>query len=178
MGNTSALDRAVWSEFFEHMDQFLEPTDLQGRDGFEETQQALHEVDCREGIDSVGLAKRRINQNFFRAMIIASFDSQCAMTGISDRRLLVASHIEPWAKNAAKRLDPRNGLCLNYVHDAAFEKGLIAVAPDFSILYSSQLPEIDHKKLRSVSHEKLTLPDRFKPDPALLEKHRKERFLG
>lgn len=176
MANTSALDRTIWAEFFDNMERFLPSSEVNKTKGLEEAQQVLTEPDGREGIDSIGLSKRRINQGFFRSMIIASYDSRCAMTAISDRRLLVASHIDPWAQNAEDRMNPHNGMCLNYLHDRAFENGLIAVAPDLSILYSPQLPPDDLNKLRSVTFEKLAMPSRFKPDMAMLEKHRLSRF--
>ena len=111
-------------------------------------------------------------------MILTSYDSKCAMTGISDQSLLVASHIDRWADNPAQRLNPHNGLCLNSLHDSAFEAGLIAVAPDMTILYSSRLRDEDANKIRSVSTAKLTLPSRFKPSAELLEKHRAARFVA
>ncbi|MCC0006477.1 MAG: HNH endonuclease [Methylobacteriaceae bacterium] len=177
MENASALDRQVWAEFFDDLDRFtmsVQPTPMQG---FSEDGQAGYAFEDREGLDVVGTAKRRINQGFFRSMIMASYESRCAMTGISDDRLLVASHIDTWASNPQQRLNPRNGLCLNYLHDRAFENGLIAVAPDLSILYSSQLHETDRNKLRLVAQERLMLPHRFKPDAKLLEKHRTTRFI-
>lgn len=177
MENASALDRRVWAEFFENIDRFALPEQSVHVGGFSEAMQAEYAFEDREGLDLVGTAKRRVNQGFFRSMIIASYESHCAMTGISDDRLLVASHIDTWASNPKERLNPRNGLCLNYLHDRAFEKGLIAVAPDLSILYSSKLADEDRNKLRLVAKERLMLPHRFKPDADLLEKHRTTRFI-
>ncbi|MCO5088438.1 MAG: HNH endonuclease, partial [Methylobacteriaceae bacterium] len=156
MENASALDRRVWAEFFDNIDRFALPELSVQAGGFSESAQAEYSFAEREGLDVVGTAKRRVNQSFFRSMIIASYESRCAMTGISDDRLLVASHIDTWASNPKERLNPRNGLCLNYLHDRAFEKGLIAVAPDLSILYSSKLPDEDRNKLRMVARERLT----------------------
>jgi len=178
MQNASSLDRTVWSEFFEAPDRFVGAEDAPQTAAFQEAPQAPYLPDGREGLDIVGVAKRRVNQGFFRSMILASYESRCAMTGIGDSKLLVAAHISTWASNAAQRMDPHNGICLNYLHDRAFEEGLIAVAPDYSILYSSRLAQQDLAKLRAVSKEKLTLPARFKPSPTLLEQHRQTRFIG
>ena len=73
-----------------------------------------------EGVEVVALAKRRSGQDFFRRMIVASYDESCALSGIGDRRLLVASHIVRWADERARRLDPTNGICLNPLLDRAF----------------------------------------------------------
>lgn len=178
MGNFSALDRQVWNEFFADMGRFIDPSGPTPTTGFAEIPQAAYLPDGREGHDAIGTAKRRVNQGFFRSMILVGYDSKCAMTGISDQRLLVASHIDRWADNASQRMDPHNGLCLNSLHDRAFEAGLIAIAPDLTLLYSSKLSGEDANKIRSVSAPKLTLPTRFKPSPDLLEKHRTTRFVA
>jgi putative restriction endonuclease len=178
MENASALDRQVWNEFFADIGKFVIETAPTASPGFAETAQSEYLPDGRQGLDVIGSAKRRVNQSFFRSMILASYDAKCAMTGISDQRLLVASHIDRWADNPAHRLDPHNGLCLNSLHDRAFEEGLIAVAPDLTILYSSRLSDTDSAKIRSVSAPKLTLPARFKPSAELLEQHRLYRFVA
>jgi len=36
-----------------------------------------------------------------------------------------ASHIVPWAEDERNRLNPRNGLCLNALHDRAFDRHLM-----------------------------------------------------
>ncbi len=38
---------------------------------------------------------------------------------------LTASHIIPWAEDAQNRLNPKNGLCLNALHDRAFDRHLM-----------------------------------------------------
>ena len=178
MANFSALDRQIWNEFFADMGKFVEDAIPAVPTAFAEAPQAQYLPDGREGLDVIGSAKRRVNQGFFRSMILVSYEAKCAMTGISDQNLLVASHIDRWADNSAQRLAPHNGLCLNSLHDRAFEAGLIAVAPDLTILYSSRLSEADLNKIRSVSAPKLTLPTRFKPSAELLEKHRARRFAA
>ena len=126
MSGSSALDKAIWNEFFSNMDGFLSDNDRGDRDsGFSEPEVHLVEDVIRIGIDRIGLSKLRTNQSFFRRMILASYDARCAITGISEPELLVASHIVPWSVDKAVRLDPRNGICLNALHDRAFDKGLI-----------------------------------------------------
>jgi len=58
---------------------------------------------------------------------------------IGVRELLVASHILPWGKFPAERLNPQNGLCLSRLHDAAFDCGLIAFDDDNRLLVSQEL---------------------------------------
>ena len=61
--------------------------------------------------------------------MLASYGARCCITGLSDSRLLVASHIVPWAVDTENRLNPRNGLSLSALHDRAFDQGLITITP-------------------------------------------------
>lgn len=82
-----------------------------------------------------------MNQSFFRSRILSAYDYRCCVTGLTVRPLLVASHIIPWSEDAANRLNPRNGLCLNALHDRAFDRGLMWIEPDFTIRFSPYLNE-------------------------------------
>lgn len=46
------------------------------------------------------------------------------VSGVSDARFLVASHIVAWKEDASIRLNPANGLCLSTIHDKAFDNHL------------------------------------------------------
>jgi putative restriction endonuclease len=121
------------------------------------------------------MGKVRYGQSFFREMVLASYDGRCALSEISEPELLVASHIAPWAADKERRLDPRNGLCLNSLLDRAFDRGLIAFSDDMRLLYSSGLDKTSTDKIRKMSAEILRMPSKFHPDPDLLRAHR-ERF--
>ena len=60
-------------------------------------------------------------------------------------QLLVASHIKPWAvaDPETERLDASNGLLLNALHDRAFDKGLITVDFDGSVVVSEKVKHDD-----------------------------------
>ena len=50
----------------------------------------------------------------------------CPITGISDERLLIASHIKPCAaSNEAEEFDPKNGFILSPLYDKLFDQGFI-----------------------------------------------------
>ena len=91
-----------------------------------------------EGVDKIRLVKTRVNQSDFRQRILASYNKQCCITKINIQTLLVASHIIPWSKNIEERLNPQNGLCLNTIHDRAFDKGLMTITTDFKIKLRSE----------------------------------------
>lgn len=70
------------------------------------------------------------------------------MTGITERALLRASHIKPWADcTDAERLDVHNGLLLSALWDAAFDRGLVSFADDGSVLASPRLGEKERDAL-------------------------------
>jgi hypothetical protein len=70
--------------------------------------------------------KLRRGQDYFRQAVINNCGGRCALTGLAIRELLIASHILPWGSHPEQRLDVRNGLSLTRLHDAAFDRGLIA----------------------------------------------------
>lgn len=127
-------------------------------------------------------AQVRVKQSFFRKSVLSSYENRCCMTGISDPRLLIASHIVPWSKDEHNRLNPSNGLCLSSLHDKAYDRGLITVTPDFQIRVSSQLQECSDSPLAQdyllgLEGTKIQLPKKFIPTREFLEIHATEIFL-
>jgi hypothetical protein len=169
LGNASALDREVWEEFHADWDRFV--------------------IECHEQIpptDYTGrtkpvLTQQRIKQNFFRRAVLSSYRSRCCMSGVSEPRLLVASHIVPWSKDAANRLNPSNGLCLSAIHDRAFDQGLISLTDDFKVIVSSELKRRDDPFTQStfsaLEGHAIELPERFEPGASFAAWHRRELFL-
>ena len=73
------------------------------------------------------LIQARIGQGKFRSDLIKRYEGSCALTGLQNLSLLVASHIEPWALcNNEERLDIDNGLLLASHIDRLFDQGLIS----------------------------------------------------
>lgn len=70
---------------------------------------------------------QRIGQDIYRDGLMAYWNGQCPMTGITERGLLRASHAKPWkdCETDEERLDVHNGLLLSALWDAAFDKGLV-----------------------------------------------------
>ena len=86
------------------------------------------------------LVKSRIGQGLFKKRLIAKYDSRCIITGIDEKRLLIASHVKPWAVcSNSERLSAENGLLLTPTFDKLFDCGLISFADSGRILISSQL---------------------------------------
>ncbi|WP_421250108.1 HNH endonuclease [Aeromonas sp. 600584] len=72
------------------------------------------------------LVKSRRGQGLFRANL-EKVEPACRVTGVTNKALLIASHIKPWSKcaNNEERLDGNNGLLLSPHIDKLFDRGLI-----------------------------------------------------
>ena len=183
--NASKLDLEIWNEFYEHWDSKpFESEQLLAKFKHTsvETANAINEAELfREGKTREQIVKTRVNQNFFRLMIMAAYNNTCCITGIQNPELLIAGHISPWGKDEKNRLNPRNGIAINALHDKAFEEGLITITPSYQIKISSILskqkenPEIANFFLR-YQDSSIHLPSRFLPDIEFLKYHNQERF--
>jgi putative restriction endonuclease len=125
---------------------------------------------------------RRV-QSLFRATVLASYDSTCAISGINVPGLLNASHIIPWSQSESRRIDPRNGIALSALHDRAFDRGLISIDKNFCVIVSGRLrvgkPTTIHREaLLAIDGHPLRLPSRFKPDLDALLWHRQHVFVA
>ncbi|WP_295120816.1 HNH endonuclease [uncultured Chitinophaga sp.] len=80
------------------------------------------------------LVLSRVGQGLFR-MNVQKIESKCRVTGLSDKRLLIASHIKPWRVSSNKeRLDGNNGLLLSPHIDKLFDKGWISFSEEGGLL--------------------------------------------
>ena len=129
------------------------------------------------GIEREALVRLRVKQSFFRRRVVSAYCFRCCVTGLRNQQLLVASHIVPWCEDAANRLNPKNGLSLNPLHDRAFDRHLMWVDAGFVVHLSPKLAEAneDSKQtvdwLMSFDGKPLLLPKSFEPDPGLLARH-------
>ncbi|HCE2310192.1 TPA: HNH endonuclease [Vibrio parahaemolyticus] len=85
--------------------------------------------------------KSRKGQGIFRSRV-EKIEPRCRVTGVDDRRHLVASHIKPWRDSTnEERLDGNNGLMLAPHIDHLFDKGFISFTDKGDILFSSAIDE-------------------------------------
>lgn len=174
----SKADREIWAEFFQDPEKFLtNARSIRAVRGEWDEPDEPDPAEFREGEDVLRLVKTRRNQAAFRAMVLSAYDSRCAITGISNPELLIASHIVPWSVDGKLRLDPRNGICLNSLHDKAFDAGLITLNADLSVVCSPRLLMPD--SLRGQFEGQVArLPSKFRPLAEFLEYHRDTVFLS
>ena len=125
----------------------------------------------------------RVNQSFFREGILSSYKEKCCITGLKVPGLLIASHIIPWSVNEQERLNLHNGLCLNALHDKAFDRGLITVSTEHEVVLSSEIRHLNAPKtvkefFGKFDGKKITMPEKFFPEKKFLEHHNEKIFLG
>lgn len=93
----------------------------------------LHQIEGDLSIpetQKLQLAKARIGQGLFRKRVIL-LDPACRVTGVTDTRVLIASHIKPWKPSSnAERISGYNGILLSPHVDALFDDHLITFEDD------------------------------------------------
>jgi predicted restriction endonuclease len=186
LGNASILDREVWDEF--HADWERLALECQALRSNAEQNFPEDGTDDAEIIpeDFIGetrktFTEQRIKQHFFRRAVLSSYRGRCCMSGLSEPRLLVASHIVPWSKDKENRLNPSNGLCLSAIHDKAFDKGLITLTDDFRVVISEELKRRNENFIKDtflpLSGKQIELPERFTPSIEFISHHRHSLFV-
>lgn len=173
--NGSKLEEIIWDEFHGNWDDLAFESEkiiveFQGKN----LEKEFNIEKFPKGLDKVRLVKTRVNQSFFRSSVLSAYNLTCCITGIQIPELLIASHIIPWKENI-ERTNPKNGLCLNNLHDKAFDKGLISIDTNFNISVSKYLIEYEKEKeeifFSHYNNKKIHLPDKFFPKKEFLENH-------
>jgi putative restriction endonuclease len=122
----------------------------------------------------------RLNQTFFRGAVLAAYGSSCCITGINLPELLCASHIVPWSVDAKNRTNPQNGLCLNALHDRAFDRGLITITDDYRVKISRRIGDVPQTEMRKMLIDfggvDIRLPAHFRPSTEFLHYHQQHVF--
>lgn len=72
------------------------------------------------------IIQSRVGQGVFRKLLMEKYSGSCIITGLDHPKLLVASHIKPWAVSTnAECPSVDNGLLLSATYDRLFNCGLI-----------------------------------------------------
>lgn len=180
-------EETVWNEFNNNWEELAYKSEqilAQYKNNSVEVSSDIITIDLPpEGKEREALIKVRVNQNFFRKSVIASYDFKCCITNLAVTELLVASHIIPWSVGKEHRTNPANGLCLNALHDKAFDKGLITITPDYKLKLSERL--IDKMNKTDIENfflpyndQFIRLPQKFYPNKEFLEYHNVHIFLN
>lgn len=120
------------------------------------------------------VSKVRINQSYFRRIMLEKYTGKCCLCGVNNEDLLIASHIKPWSvSDENEKLNEFNGLLLCPNHDKLFDKGFISFDNNGNILIS--------KKLDKTNRMFLNISEQMKIDVNVdniefIEYHRKNIF--
>lgn len=131
------------------------------------------------GSDREAMVKVRINQAFFRKTVLASYDNRCCITGIFIPELLIASHIVPWKSDEDNRTNPCNGLCLNALHDRAFDRGFMTITQDYTIKLAEVMKRNKNRNqfFTPFDGKRINMPQRFLPSREFIDYHNRHVFI-
>jgi|SRR5690606_16195067 len=103
------------------------------------------------------LIRARVGQGEYRKKLLAECPF-CPITLVSDDRLLIASHIKPWASSDDfEKTDPKNGFMLTPTFDRLFDRGFLSFTDDKKTILSPFLSNMTYSKLgisdnKTISH--------------------------
>jgi putative restriction endonuclease len=154
--------------------------DAQPSVGFDDQPQQpfiFDDVRARVGTLTSRLARDRV----FRKIVLQAYDRRCAITGLrlingGGRAEVDAAHIKPVDHNGPD--DLRNGIALSGTAHWMFDRGLIALADDLTILVSRQVNDPDSVRTIINRTGRAHAPERplDRPHPAFLHWHREHCF--
>lgn len=179
------LDAEVWKEFNNNWEKLSFESERLLAEKIGRPVEKVANIETfdlpKAGKEREAFVKIRVNQSFFRKAVLAAYDFKCCITGLGITELLNASHIIPWSKDEVNRVNPRNGLCLNAIHDRAFDRGLLTITPDFKIKISKSIKRngVDSALqdfLFRYDGTEIKIPTRFLPDAKFLKYHNKSVF--
>jgi len=186
LGNVSNADRAIWDEFYSDRENLV----IASQDAitsFAHQQNQLYKTIRISKIrnkptETTRETKVRLAQSFFRDIVLASYNNQCAVCKLNLSMLLIASHIIPWAQDQSRRVDPTNGLALCTLHDRAFDRGLITLSKTLQVIVSKKAKKSSDSPLQKVALsdiDGLTIdsPGHFEPDEKAVKYHRENIFV-
>lgn len=92
----------------------------------------------RQPTEKEQLVRARQGQGIFRQRVIA-IEKRCRVTGVTDERFLIASHIKPWRESDdSERLDGENGLMLAPHVDKLFDGGWISFEDNGTLIATEE----------------------------------------
>ncbi len=193
MPHGAKMELVIWKEYFKNKNELIIKANdllnqlktsnndigLDKNNQFEDFDFEMVKGSTREAV-----INQRVGQNFFRRAVMSSYNNTCCITGLVIPSLLIASHIKPWKDSSSEeKTDPTNGLCLNALHDKAFDKGLITISKDYKIIVCTELKqkhldEASRNYLLAYEGKSIQKPYHFCPSPDYIEYHNDMIFIG
>lgn len=103
----------------------------------------------------------------------------CPITMISDERLLIASHIKPWAvATDEEKVDPKNGFILSPLYDRLFDRGFMTFTEDRRIMISNWISPKNKQRLGVTEGQFIQMLPLDEARETYMKFHRSSVFKG
>lgn len=124
------------------------------------------------------IRRARQGQGLYRERLLAECPF-CPITMINDERLLIASHIKPWAVATDKeKIDHKNGFMLSPLYDKLFDRGFMTFTEDRKIVLSNWISPANKRRLGIVDGQFVQLLPLDDARQEYMEFHRNSVFKG
>ncbi len=124
------------------------------------------------------IRKARQGQGIYRDKLLAECPF-CPITMINDERLLIASHIKPWAvASDFEKLDPKNGFMLSPLYDKLFDRGLMTFSEDRRIMLSNWISPKNKERIGIKDGQFIQLLPLDEGRQSYMQFHRSSVFKG
>lgn len=134
--------------------------------GFHDAQTLFQHMPARERVNQ--LTNRAVRDRNFRKNVLRAYGERCAITGLrlingGGRAEVEAAHIRPVEHDGPDIVS--NGLALSGTAHWMFDRGLVGLADDLTILVSRQSNDIEAVTSMINSSGKILVPDRLANQP-------------
>lgn len=124
------------------------------------------------------IRRARQGQGLYREKLLAECPF-CPITMINDERLLIASHIKPWAiASDEEKLDHKNGFMLSPLYDKLFDRGFMTFTEDRRIVLSNWISPHNKKRLGVTEGQFIQMLPLDEERQKYMEFHRSSVFKG
>ncbi|MGJ8585635.1 MAG: HNH endonuclease [Marinosulfonomonas sp.] len=147
--------------------------------GFQDAQTPFRHMPARERVNQ--LTNRAVRDRNFRKNVLRAYGERCAITGLrlingGGRAEVEAAHIRPVEHDGPDIVS--NGLALSGTAHWMFDRGLVGLADDLTILVSRQSNDIEAVTSMINASGKILVPDRLanRPRTEFVTWHRENCF--
>lgn len=147
--------------------------------GFQDAQKPYRHMPARERVNQ--LTNRAVRDRNFRKNVLRAYGERCAITGLrlingGGRAEVEAAHIRPVEHDGPDIVS--NGIALSGTSHWMFDRGLVGLADDLTILVSRQSNDIEAVTSMINSSGKILVPDRLanRPRTEFVTWHRENCF--
>lgn len=128
------------------------------------------------------ITNRRFRDRVFSAHVREAYECRCAITGLKiinggGHPEMEAAHIRPVEQNGLDSV--RNGIALTRTAHWLFDRGLISIDDDYTLLKAKRLISQEVERLFDPSGKvNVPMDERARPNPVFLQWHRDNCFKG